>query len=79
MVGVGVGVDHILHAETVLRAQPAIVIDLAEFWVDQRGRAGLFAADEVRLTPAGRHLFEDHPLAHPVRKDVCPWGFMATL
>jgi hypothetical protein len=58
MVGVRVRIDQVADTQAVARGERYVVIDLADFRIDQRGRAGVGAADEVGLTAAGRDLLE---------------------
>ena len=47
------------------RRQREVAVDLAQLRIDQRRRAGLVAADEVGLAPAGGDLLEDHDRVPP--------------
>ena len=56
----GVRVDDEADAQAITRRQSQVAIDLARFGVDERAGAGVGAADQVRLAPAGGDLLEDH-------------------
>ena len=60
MVSMGVGIDQVAYAQPVARGERKVMIELADFGVDQRCCAGLPAADEIRLATARGDLFEDH-------------------
>jgi hypothetical protein len=64
MVGVGVGVDQVADAQAVTGGERNIVVDLADFRIDQRRTAatGLAAADQVRLAAASGDLFDQRRL-----------------
>jgi hypothetical protein len=60
MIGVRVRVDDVVDAQPVARSKREIPIDLADLRIDERGRARVRAANEVRLATAGSNLFEEH-------------------
>src|SRR5215831_5366793 len=60
MIRMCVRVDDVVHAHALTRGNAEIAVDLADFGIDDRGRAGLAAGDEVRLASACRDLFEYH-------------------
>jgi hypothetical protein len=62
MVGVGVGVDQVTDAQAITRGERKVVVDLADFRIDQRCRAGVLAADKIGLAAASGDLFENHCL-----------------
>ena len=60
MIGVGVGLDDVVDADTPFRGEREIAIDLIESGIDEHAGARVFAADEIREAAAGAHLFEQH-------------------
>jgi hypothetical protein len=58
MVGVCMGVDEIPDAQPIARGERDIAVNLTELRVDERGRAGRLAADDIRPTAARGHRFE---------------------
>ena len=52
VIGVRVGVDQVTDAQAVARGEAQIAVDLADLRIDQRGRAGVGAAEEIRLAAA---------------------------
>jgi hypothetical protein len=64
---VGVRIDEIPDAHSVVTREGEVAVDLARFRINQHGRAGLGAADEVRPAPTRRNLFEHHDFACPAK------------
>jgi len=60
MVGMGVGVDDIADAQSVLQRERAIPVDLADLRVDERARERLRTAQQIGLASACGDLLEDH-------------------
>ncbi len=57
MVRMGMGIDEIPEAQTILCRKRGVAVDLAELRVDQCRSTGLLAADEIGPAPAGRYCF----------------------
>jgi hypothetical protein len=47
MIRMSVGIDKIFDAESIVRSQCGVAIDLTQLRIDERRRAGFFAADEI--------------------------------
>ena len=62
VVGVRVRVDEIMDAQPVAGRAREVTVDLPQLGIDQHCRAGVGAADEIRLAPARGDLLEDHRL-----------------
>jgi len=60
MIGVSVCVNEVVDAQTMLGGQCLIAVELARFRVDQRGGAGLLAAQQVGAAASGSYGFKNH-------------------
>ena len=60
MIGVSMSVDQVADTQTVSGSERNVVVNLADFRIDQRRRASLAAADKIGLTSTCCNLFEDH-------------------
>jgi len=60
VIRVGMGIDEVPDAQSVLGCQRDIALDLAEFGIDHRRGAGFFASDQIRPAPSRSHCFKDH-------------------
>jgi hypothetical protein len=56
VVGVGVGVDDVADAETLLTRERHVAVERVEGWIDDRPDTGGFAAHDVGETAARSHL-----------------------
>src|ERR1700748_1197719 len=60
MIGMRVRVDKIAESQAMATGERFIAVNLAQFGVDQRGGAGVFAAHQVGSAPPAGNSLENH-------------------
>ena len=72
MIRVRMRIDEVADAQSMLRGERQVTIDLARFRIYQRSRAGLTTTDQIGPAPTRRDLFEYHdvPLSMKGRRSL---------
>jgi hypothetical protein len=66
VIGVGVRVEEVAHAESLLRRQRHIAVGRVQLGIDDDRTARLLAANQIRKAAPPPHLFEDHGASSPI-------------